>query len=791
MQTALSLARLKQGDLDRDHDHDHDYDRDYNLGYGVWTRYSSILGDYRRRSDQQQYSLTPIQEADYESSTILEAAISSPHKRPRTPEPEPAPPPEAHASSTTSHYHYYRRGLCFPSAPLSTSPRQVVEALGRNEQLTSDEIALCLHFYFRQEGQYFPSDITIFDLGFPFNNTEAATPSPVIKHPERLTRRLIFIFNHEEHWTVGYLDRSQNILFHFDSAYHRTRKSLEWAKKYIPDWLTTSNIVNTPVQIREPKQQDGYNCGIFAISFAVSLAMNGEVDRIVNPSHVRDFMASMLRKEEAEPEAKTKADLSFQTTKKWHLGGDGCEGEGGMEREEPRETRRKRRRRDTSLPPELAQSLGHHHYQTYDQHQKQQQWQGDPKPTAPPRSDTSPHAYTTTTNSSGGGSGSSGHCDPADTFSPSQAVTTYTSTSTSKSAPTSIQNPSLGPAMTGTAKKYEQATKAKTTTGSAVHLANDTAPVASPHQHESSPSAAADSVQLGDLVGQLDPHLPPTLSGQALLGLVGSYFPVARAEANKHVAAAKSRQAHLQYEIGQITHEITAIAKPSESKSVTARKKLYLDGSSGDASDAHHHGRHQHREEEAEEEEDAVAIAQAQLGLSKARYRELQATMTEHKAKADELRRRVSSLRLPSATTTTTTTMTTVFPTSLPGFQGHAHNPETASFTNEDDDYDNDDDDDALEAWARDAEVLTSEISECVTRRREAHRLSAEAQAEARVWARRIDALATKNAEMDETGREIARLSWLLGWVDRLGDMCRPDQPVVLPGSGSRPGPLA
>lgn len=527
-----------------------------------------------------------------------------------------------------------------------------------------------------------------------------------------------------------------------------------------------------------PQQQDDYNCGMFAMSFAISLAIYGVVDRVVDPSRLRGTMAAMLRGEETDLETETEAGPAYQPPEERHLDGDGCaNGEGDGEADLSGEPNRKRPRRDTSLPSELAKYIRRFQQQP----QRKKQRRGQTKLTIPPTPNISTHAHSATANSSSGSSVcNSGNSSSTDTvLLPSRVVTAQTSTSTSTSVSAFIEGYSLGSAATGTADKCKELKKAWTNGDNTVHLVKNTAPV--PRRRETSPpAAAAQSLSLRDLVGQLDPHLPLTLSSSAILDLVGSYFPVAQTEANKHVAAAKALQVRLQYELGQIIQVVISTVEPSASKPVAGRNEL----SSASSSDTHQ------GTEEKSEEDKAGAIAQAQLLISQARCRELLSTITEHKAKADELHQRISSLQdrataTPSRTTERTFTTTTVFPASSLVGQDHTEVPGTASSSIEKED-DHEDDNAVLVTWANGTEVLIAQIHQCVARRGEAQRLYAEAQSEAGVWTRRIDALGVKRAEIAAAEREMERLSLLLGWVDRLGDLCQPDQPVVLPGSNSR-----
>ncbi|KAF5689144.1 hypothetical protein FDENT_4508 [Fusarium denticulatum] len=169
---------------------------------------------------------------------------------------------------TTSSHH----------KPLSGSVRRTIMRLNDDSMLRSDDISRCTKVL-RPGDEWH-----VFDPGYPGEKS-------VLERLRTGANNLVFFLHAKCHWSLCHLDRKSGQLNHFNSM-----RGAEMPVSGLVSWLSKHPSIKTTccITIHEkdcPQQEDGFNCGIFALTFLQSLINGEEIPTQVNARELRTFFA--------------------------------------------------------------------------------------------------------------------------------------------------------------------------------------------------------------------------------------------------------------------------------------------------------------------------------------------------------------------------------------------------------------------------------------------------------------------------------------------------------------------
>ncbi|KAF4964410.1 hypothetical protein FSARC_7645 [Fusarium sarcochroum] len=204
-----------------------------------------------------------------------------------------------------------------PVEPVSDT----ISRLQKNAMLKSIDIYRCV-------GKCnMPPTWRVFEPGYPFNDT-------VLKHLSNSANNLVFFLNENCHWSLARLDMEQGHLNHYNSSKSidmRTSDLIAWVLKQAVIKVTSGITIQQKVcsygflylngsnpRQECPQQEDGFNCGIFALAFLESLLNGDDIPSQVDTVALRNTFALRLR-DTAPPEPASPLDGKLYPRPSSHL----------------------------------------------------------------------------------------------------------------------------------------------------------------------------------------------------------------------------------------------------------------------------------------------------------------------------------------------------------------------------------------------------------------------------------------------------------------------------------------
>ncbi|SPJ87972.1 uncharacterized protein FTOL_12441 [Fusarium torulosum] len=188
-----------------------------------------------------------------------------------------------------------------PAEPVSDT----ISRLENNEMLKSIDIYRCV-------GKFKKSPTwRVFEPGYPFNDT-------VLKHLSNSANNLVFFRYGHCHWSLVHLDMKQGHLNHSNSS-----KSIDMRISDLRDWVLKQSAIKVTseitIQQKEcPLQEDGFNCGVFALAFLESLLNGDDITSQVDTNALRNTFALRLR-DTAPSEPTSPLDGDLYPAPSFHL----------------------------------------------------------------------------------------------------------------------------------------------------------------------------------------------------------------------------------------------------------------------------------------------------------------------------------------------------------------------------------------------------------------------------------------------------------------------------------------
>lgn len=126
--------------------------------------------------------------------------------------------------------------------------------------LQSDDIVFCLNHHLGTARNAMRSarnsledcfgEFKLFDPGFPFHESDQDR----LDHPKALPRHLLFIFDYENHWTLGHLDCEDRVMRNYDSCLSYGVDRWESIQQRMREWTNAHSLVpNDTLQLIQPE----------------------------------------------------------------------------------------------------------------------------------------------------------------------------------------------------------------------------------------------------------------------------------------------------------------------------------------------------------------------------------------------------------------------------------------------------------------------------------------------------------------------------------------------------------
>ncbi|KAH7208443.1 uncharacterized protein BKA55DRAFT_262193 [Fusarium redolens] len=169
----------------------------------------------------------------------------------------------------------------FQAEILADSVRGTIARLNDDSMLRSDDISRCTKLL----------DLTdewhIFDPGYPSEGS-------VLQRLETRANNFVFFLIAKCHWSLCHLERKSGQLNHFNSMRH-TEMPVSGLVSWVSEHPSIKPACSVTIHEKDcPQQDDGFNCGIFALAFLQSLVNGEEIPAQVNARELRTFFATHI-----------------------------------------------------------------------------------------------------------------------------------------------------------------------------------------------------------------------------------------------------------------------------------------------------------------------------------------------------------------------------------------------------------------------------------------------------------------------------------------------------------------